>query len=516
VARHLSLRAGQLRDPADRARHARLDAWWAEEAAPALAPLAGLFAAADAAPSLAGLMQALRDSGEALAGDAMWQGQDGRALAGVVAELTAAPDAARFAVPPEAAVRVLTALLDTVTVRPPWRQHPRLAIWGPLEARLQSADLMILGGMNEGQWPAEPGIDPWLAPAIAKALGLPAAQTRIGLMAHDLMGGLSAREILFTRAERDEAGAATIPSRFLLRMEAAIGALPRDAELESALAVDGGAAPVRATRPAPAPPPAARPPRLSVTDADLLAADPFGFYAKRILLLRDLDPLEQDPDAAMRGIAVHRIAEQFAQQPTQDPVPLIDAALSGLGAGPALRLLWRPRLLRMTDWLRDQLARDAADGWTVAAVEAGADATRHGIRLVGKADRIDRHHDGRYRIIDYKTGSPPAKKAFEAGHARQLPMLRMLLEQGAMAAAPAGGEVAQLLYVKLSGGGRPATIKGASWQLDRAALEADLDSIIARWLTGTAPFLAKQNPVFAMQYRSYDHLARLEEWIGHG
>ena len=63
--------------------------------------------------------------------------------------------------------------MAAVPVRRPYGGHPRVSIWGLLEARLQKADLMILGGMNEGIWPAAPVPDPWLAPQIRRALGLP-------------------------------------------------------------------------------------------------------------------------------------------------------------------------------------------------------------------------------------------------------------------------------------------------------------------------------------------------------
>src|SRR5262249_16701123 len=53
-------------------------------------------------------------------------------------------------------------LLSMQVVRPRYGRHPRLAIWGPLEARLQHADLLVLGGLNEGTWPAEVTADPWL------------------------------------------------------------------------------------------------------------------------------------------------------------------------------------------------------------------------------------------------------------------------------------------------------------------------------------------------------------------
>ena len=41
--------------------------------------------------------------------------------------------------------------------------HPRLFLWKPLDARLLTADVTVLGGLNEGCWPQQPGPDPWLS-----------------------------------------------------------------------------------------------------------------------------------------------------------------------------------------------------------------------------------------------------------------------------------------------------------------------------------------------------------------
>ena len=90
-----------------------------------------------------------------------------------------------------------------VAVRPPQGGHPRLAIYGLLEARLQQADLVVLGGLNEGVWPGLPSPDPWLAPAIRRTLGLPGLETRIGYAAHDFASALGAPNVLVTRARRD-------------------------------------------------------------------------------------------------------------------------------------------------------------------------------------------------------------------------------------------------------------------------------------------------------------------------
>ena len=97
--------------------------------------------------------------------------------------------------------------------RPPYGGHPRVFIWGLLEARLQQADLMILGGLNEGVWPALPAPDPWLAPKIRANLGLPGLEFRVGLSAHDFASALGAPQVLITRARRDSRSP-TVASRF--------------------------------------------------------------------------------------------------------------------------------------------------------------------------------------------------------------------------------------------------------------------------------------------------------------
>ena len=71
--------------------------------------------------------------------------------------------------------------------------HAGIAIWGTLEARVQSADLVILGGLNEGIWPRLPGADPWLGRSIRRAIGLPSPERLIGLSAHDFQQAMGAR-----------------------------------------------------------------------------------------------------------------------------------------------------------------------------------------------------------------------------------------------------------------------------------------------------------------------------------
>ncbi|MEW6625172.1 MAG: double-strand break repair protein AddB, partial [Pseudomonadota bacterium] len=196
----------------------RVRAWWPTARA-VLEPLETAFVDAT---GLAAQLAALREQASALSADAIWAGHQGHAAADLFTEMeAAAPEGPRQADP-----RALPALLDHMlgglAVRPPQGGHPRLSILGLIEARLTQADLMILGGLNEGTWPGLPAPDPWLAPRIRRELGLPGLETRIGLAAHDFAGALGAPRVLITRARRGSGGPA-VASRLWLRLKAMAG-----------------------------------------------------------------------------------------------------------------------------------------------------------------------------------------------------------------------------------------------------------------------------------------------------
>jgi ATP-dependent helicase/nuclease subunit B len=281
VTEHLADWSGRDRD----ARKAAA-AWW-KEAAPLLRPIERAFHV-ERAP-VASLLAVLRETASALTGEEAWAGPAGRAAAELftAAEPAAAHGPGRIS--PASLAPLLEQLMATVAVRPPYGQHPRIFIWGLIEARLQQADLMILGGLNEGTWPALPTPDPWLAPRLRHELGLPSLERRIGLSAHDLACALGGREVLVTRARRD-ARAPAIASRFWLRLEAMTGGLSRSGQHRRwAQGIDRPGAYRPAARPAPQPDAALRPRSISVTEVDRLKADPFAFYARKMLRLAPLD-----------------------------------------------------------------------------------------------------------------------------------------------------------------------------------------------------------------------------------
>jgi ATP-dependent helicase/nuclease subunit B len=496
--------------------------WWNEVRA-WLEPLEQAFARET---TLAGLLAAVRDTAERLAGDEVWARPAGRAAADLFERLEAHGAEGPRTIDPGALEPILTELMNGVAVRPPQGGHPRIFIWGLIEARLQQADLTILGGLNEGTWPALPSPDPWLAPRIRAELGLPGLETRIGLAAHSFAGALGAPQVLITRARRDARGPA-VASRFWLRLEALTGGLPRaDRLAQWTRGLDAVATRQPVDRPAPAPPVETRPKKLSVTDLDRLKADPFAFYAKAMLKLRVLDAVDADPTAAWRGTMVHDVLEAWGKEDDCDPSRLrarAEAMLAGTDAHPLMRALWEPRLIEAIDWIAAQMAEMKAGGRKPLAVEVRGELDRFGVTLIGRADRIDRLPDGSLAIVDYKTGKAPSAAQVQHGYAQQLGLIGLMAENGAFEGV--GGTAGAFEYWSLARNKKDgfgeisspvdAGGKGGRIFTDQFVTHAarNLQGAVERWLTGAEPFTAKLHPEHA-PYGAYDQLMRLDEWFG--
>lgn len=494
--------------------------WWPQARA-LLAPLEALFAGGPA--PLPALVAALREAAQALGGDALWSGADGRAAADLLDTLEREAVHGPAQAEPEGLAPLLRTLMAEIAVRPPQGGHPRLAILGLLEARLQTADLMILGGLNEGVWPGLPAPDPWLAPRIRAELGLPGLERRIGLSAHDLASALGAPQVLLTRARRD-ASAPTIASRFWLRLEALSGGLERADELAAWVrAIDDGGAHRPAVRPAPQPPAAARPKAISVTEVDRLKADPYAFYARRMLRLMPLDPVDADPSAAWRGTAVHAVLQRWFEADGCVPErlrPRAEAMLADERTHPMMRALWQPRLMEAVDWIAAQIAADPAR--RVIAVETRGEIDFAGVRLSGTFDRIDRLAEGGLAIVDYKTGKPPSLAAVRAGFSLQLGLLGLIAERGGFKGIEGRARAFEYWSLSRSPRGGFGYVESPCDSRRRDYLPADdfVDAAVAQfeeaartWLTGDAPFTAKLHPDYA-PYAEYDQLMRRDEWYG--
>jgi ATP-dependent helicase/nuclease subunit B len=497
--------------------------WW-QEAEAVLAPLLDI----SGAIPLGDALDMLATAGEALCGQGLWAQEDGRTLARFVENLRLHARSTGLEIEIDDLPSALRDAMDREAVRPPYGGHPRVAIYGLLESRMTRADLVICAGLNEGTWPARPSTDPVLAPAILRALGVPGADFRIGLAAHDLAGALGAPEVVLSRAQRDVSGP-VIASRFWLRVQALLGQdlLKRyvdDGPVLLARAVDKGRPVPPHPRPDPKPSPQQRREDLSVTALDRLRSDPYQFYASKILRLRELDLLDAEPSPAWQGTLVHAILESW-HKGEGSMEELAARHLMEMHAHPLMRALWRPRLMKALEWV-EQEVRKAPDRKPILIEEEGQ-LTFKGVTIKGKADRIDQMPDGTLAIVDYKTGAPPTGKEVESGFAMQLGTLGLMAQQGAfggIAADPTAFEYWSLGKAKerdhptgfgyistpLKTGSKKTGVESTDF-LPEA--ERFLSDAVNRWILGDEGFTARLNPA-AKVYAEYDQLMRLDEWMG--
>jgi ATP-dependent helicase/nuclease subunit B len=495
--------------------------WWAQQK--------GAFAALDQAPQgisqLNQMIQALTDTAALLTKDSIWAGGDGRAVADLLSELSALAGGGLALTSASDLPLLLRDLMDAIAIRPAFGGHPRVFIWGLIEAKLQRADTVILGGLNEGVWPQLTSPDPWLAPAIRRQLGLPALERRIGLSAHDLVGAMGAGSVLMTRAKRD-GSSPTSESRFWLRLSTLAGGFEPPAirydllNREIDYAVGKRAAP-----PKPSPPAQDRPRALSVTDVDTLKADPYSFYAKAILRLSALDEPGAEPDAKWRGTFLHDILHLWGRDDHFAPgtlVPRLQRAFDQSGLHPVLRALWLPRFEQAAQYFDDQVAELVANGRVPAETEVKGEIGLAGVTLRARADRIDRLADGSLGIVDYKTGGAPSVKQVQAGMRLQLGLLGIMAERGAFPGL--SGSATEFDYwsqAKDSTAQRYGKISSALGARSRMVPSDFLDltlhhfeQVVSDFLLGHEPFHAKLHPELA--YSEFDQLMRYDEWQGSG
>ena len=476
------------------------------------------------------MAEAMAASDETDGGERLWAGEAGEAAATFVAELNevggvlARIEGGQY-----------PALFETLmagrVVRPRYGRHPRLHIWGLLEARLQQADTLILGGLNEGTWPPEAMANPWMSRPMLKTFGLASPERRVGLAAHDFVQAFCAPNVVLTRAIRVE-GTPTVPSRWLLRLQTLFrglslgNALKPDLEwLHWVSMLDASEEQGAVPPPAPKPPVAARPRQLSVSRVETWIRDPYAIYAEHILGLRPLDPLDADPGAAERGSVIHKVLERFiAAHPGELPAdPLGEMIAIGRKVfeehldRPGVRAFWWPKFQRIARWFIDfERGRRAARQMT-AATEVKGRLTLAGpagdFTLTARADRIDRLSGGGLAIIDYKTGQTPTAPQVECGLAPQLPLEAAIARDGGFEGVD-GEKINQLIYLRLSGGQPAGQVKILGLDVAEATEKAirGLRKRIAAFDDPEMPYRSRPVPMFESQYGDYDHLARVKEW----
>ncbi|WP_420412428.1 double-strand break repair protein AddB [Roseibium sp.] len=480
------------------------------------------------------VMQAV-SADETGSADELYAAEAGEALASFWAGLLEA-EASGLALPPHEWPAVLSALMSGEAVRRRLPGDPRVQILGPMEARLQSFDFVILGSLNEGTWPQRTRNDPWLNRPMKRDMGLEPPERRLGSAAHDFAQGMGAKRVLLSRAARAD-GAPTVASRWLQRLTTLAGP-ETTSDMEGrgnrytklAALLDRQAGEVRpAVRPSPKPPLAARPKSLSITEIERLVRDPYAIFARHSLELQPVDPVGGEPGAADKGNLIHDALAEFLSTWTG---PFDDTAVQALleigeelfkplDAFPAIRALWWPRFQRIAaGFVAYEANRAPQIDKRFLEIGGGVELKLPGLdfRLRGRADRIDLMTSGSLAVIDYKTGQVPSQKQVDALLSPQLPLEAAMIQRGGFKDVPAGEPIGDLLYLQLKGGTEPLLEVGRNpkdTSLEDLIEDAwqRLEQLIAHYAKEETGYLSRARVMQGRQMDGpYDHLARAQEW----
>jgi ATP-dependent helicase/nuclease subunit B len=477
------------------------------------------------------LAEALATTDKKNAGARLWGGKDGEALALFFAELNEASDSLRT-INAKHYPALIDALLSPRVHRPTYGRHPRLHIWGLLEARLQKVDLMILGSLNENSWPPEVPASPWMSRPMLDKFGLSQPERRLGLTAHDFSQAASAKEVILSRAARS-GGSPTVPSRWLQRIKTLLSGKPLvsqlqpDPELSAVFArLDRPEEYLDPTEPLPTPPLVSRPRKLSVSRIETWIRDPYSIYARHILKLKVLEPIDAEQGAAHRGVLVHDALDRFIKKYPDDLPGDAYENLIKIGTqvfdeqmhNAAMRAFWWPRFERIAQWFVDNEILQRHAGRIPLSTETSGEITFAApggdFILNARADRVDRTPDGTLAIIDYKTGGVPTKNQIKSGLTPQLTLEAAIAARGKFNGVDATS-ISKLIYMKLSGAMPAGEESGVFEDVEILAADAlqGLKKLVADFDDEETPYLSRPVPQFLSRFGDYDHLARVKEWM---
>jgi ATP-dependent helicase/nuclease subunit B len=519
---------------------------WKGESGPILTLIQALIDALSQAGPVAGtldiigasivrLCETIATTPDQAGGDILWRGEAGESgaqfFAGVIAhggefDPIAAKDMAR----------TLDCLMAGRVVRPRGT-HPRLAILGPLEARLLRFDKVVLAGLDEGTWPKPAPPDPFLSRAMRAKLKLPSPDSRIGLSAHDFAQLASAPHVVMTRAGRRN-DTPVVPSRWLWRLKTLTRGALGEAGTALALNTDQNwiarlryyepnrTFDTRLAIPAPKPPAASRPTEFFATQIETWIRDPYRTYVEKILKLRALDPLGGTPGAGERGTAIHAgteiVGDWYNKRPDDPTLEMRQAlrrAMAGAGYEGVNLDAEMIRLEPSIKWLVDtEIARLDA-GWRPHIEQTGRldietpDGT---LTIKAKSDRIDVSLAG-VEVIDFKSGSPATAAQVMSLLAAQLPVTALIVARGGFAAVPAQMPT-DLRHIHVGGrkvGAVGAVHRDTSVEALVAEIEETLIKLFKKYADPNWPYLSKPRVQFvkAKTYEDMtDRLARRAEW----
>ncbi len=396
------------------------------------------------------------------------------ALVSVAAPVVRIPESLQPTTTPAEACAVLLDLTRTTSV--PGAQDPEaLETIGWLEAPFDPTPMVMVVGMHDGAVPGD-AEDPLLPNALRTALGLDDEASR---RARDLwvLESILGRDpdARFSVPRRSLSGEPLVPSRLLFGdrgedLARRVGRLFETPVVRPVPAAAVGAF-GRCRPPIPPTPPPDPMKAMSVTAFRTYLKSPYRFWVERVLGLKVDEPVGHEFDPRTFGNLLHDAVETFGKAerdrqrrgdaPTTDPgaieEELVEALRSGaasiLPAEPGVGIRLQMRVIeKRLAMIAEKQAAWTLQGWSIHDVEASIEKVLEipgdvGQRVTGRIDRIDRHDEHGWMVIDFKSsdrGDYPNKTHYLKGQDRWIDLQLPLYRWAALTMLPGEPEIASI------------------------------------------------------------------------
>ena len=237
------------------------------------------------------------------------------------------------------------------------------------------------------------------------------------------------------------------------------------------------------------PPLNSRPTSISATDFNLLMQDPYGYYAKHILKLKQLERVGVDKLAKEFGIAVHKLIEIYLKN--EDYLQYLENLTLS-----SPKILWFGRMLRILEWIKQQISE--LKPIEIQCEKDFKTLLLGSVLLKSRVDALIVTESGSL-VVNFKTGTPPTKSDVANGYSPQL-LVEMFCSHNINLKQ---GEIWQLK------GSTPSGTVSVSIAMPIETIRNNLEKVISHYLLDKKPFLICPWPLKKSKYSEYNYLERL-------
>ncbi len=305
-----------------------------------------------------------------------------------------------------------------------------VVILGILESQLIDADVIVICGANENSWQSSGSSDFWMSDSMLRQLEINTVDERNRFYSCVWEKLINKQNVIVTRPLTENGEQTQCYSRLKnceLKQNVILEKLIKKIKSPSKFS------PLRFCAPSPAMD--FRPTTFWVSDLDLLISNPYVYYAKKILRLKQFDPVNSRKN--LKGNLIHKIFDDFAKKRIRNNKfstlrYLFEKVCREKFVNSEHLGLWYFNVDSILKFFIDNFNSHAKN---FSEIEGKINLKIfHGdknvsVNIASKADRLELDSNGNISVIDYKTGEIPSLKKVKDGEKIQLPVETLIAEK---------------------------------------------------------------------------------------